>query len=76
MLQVAEPFRGDERDDADDGVAYGEDTPQHADRLGIADVVGSVHVRGLDVLDLRTHLRTIAVDLPSMQTRCSHRHVV
>lgn len=55
VLQVAEPLGGDERDDADDGVAYGEDTPQHADRLGIADVIGRVHVRGLDVLDFRPH---------------------
>lgn len=61
VLQVAEPFRGNERDDADDGVAYGEDTPQHADRLGVADVIGRVHVRGLDVLDLRAHLLAAAV---------------
>lgn len=52
MLQIAEPFRGDKRNDADNGITYGKDTPQHADRFGIADVIGRIHVRGLDVLDL------------------------
>lgn len=60
VLQIAEPFRRNERDDTDDRVAYGEDTPQHADRLGIANVIGRVHVRGLDVLDLGAHLGVVA----------------
>lgn len=55
MFQVAEPFRRDERHDADNGVAYGEDTPQNTDSLRIANVIRRVHVRGLHVLYLRSH---------------------
>lgn len=60
MLKIAKPFRRNERDDTDDRVTYGEDAPQHSNRLGIANVIGRVHVRGLDVLDLGTHLGVVA----------------
>lgn len=73
MLQVAQPLWCDKRDDADDGVAYGKDTPQHADRFGVADIICRVHVGGLDVLYLRTHV-DVAMWLPisssSMRARC------
>lgn len=55
VLEIAQPLRRDERDDADDGVTYGEDTPKHADRLGVADVIRRVHMGGLDVLYLGAH---------------------
>lgn len=80
MLEIAEPFRRNERDDADDSVAYGEDTPQHADRLGITNVIGRVHVRGLDVLDFGTHpggssqrVTTTSRSTQQQQTRCHDR---
>lgn len=69
MLEVADPFRRDERDDTDDGVAYGEDAPQHPDRLGVADVVGRVHVGGFDVLYLGAHLGIVGSPIQSRLSR-------
>lgn len=60
MLEIAEPFRRNERNYTDDRVAYGENTPQHADGLGITNVIGRVHVRGFYVLDLGTHPGVVA----------------
>ena len=56
MLQVAEPLGRNERHDADDRIAYGEDAPEDANGLRVPDVVRRVHVRRLDVLHFRAHL--------------------
>ena len=72
-LRVAHPLGGHEGHDADDGVAYREYGPEHADGFGVADVPGGVDLRRVHVLDLGTHLRSWgsvgAVSLPGM---CHH----
>ena len=44
-----------EDDDGDDGVAHGEDAPEHPDRLAVAHELVRVVVRSLPVLHLRLH---------------------
>lgn len=69
VLEVAEPLGRDEGDDADDGVADGEDAPEDADGLGVPYVVGRVHVRRLDVLHFRAHGSAAAAFFSS--SRCA-----
>lgn len=56
-LDVADPFRGDERDDADDGVANGEDRPEDPYGLRVAHVAGGVDLGRVHIFDFRAHFR-------------------